>query len=288
MIDPMSTPPSGVFVILGNAGIKSLAALPILEFLHKEKKIPIDLIIGSGGGATLAALLGSGYTFEEIPEKMNRFYDRKNIMKISSKTVLELAGVPLGKFNPGSAILKNKIICGLSKEFFSEKQIKELFPKVFFQVTELFSGEGFLLTQGSVADAVCASSALYPFLPPINIEDQWYVDGMYSSTLPLLEATKRDAKVIIAIDFSRSHHALPHGLIEYYANSLNRTCATMHSSQVSIAMMLQDIEIVLIKIAFASPINLWDSDCVDEILQAGYKALEVHHQELCVALNGSN
>jgi NTE family protein len=285
MSGPPFKEPLSVTVVVGNAGIKSLAALPIIQFLQKEK-IHIDRIIGSGGGTTLAALIGSGYSNDEIPSLMAELNDRKTIMNLNYKTLMELAGVPLGKFNPATAFLKAGRQQGLCKEIFEDRTFQEMTVPVNAQVVDIITGEGEILSEGSVADAVYASSAFYPFMSPIKIGENWYADGMYASTLPLLEATRLNAKMIVAIDFSRAHHALPHGLLEYYSNSINRTYGMMQTSQVSMGMLLQDIEIVLIKITFPHSICLWDAEYADEVLEAGYKALEMHKDEILVGYKG--
>jgi NTE family protein len=281
MSDQNACKPSAVpkiVLVIGNAGIKSLAALPIVQFLQDEH-IPVDLIIGSGGGASLAALIGYGdYTFGDIPSMMATLYNRKTIMKFNYMTLLDLGGIPLQKFTPGVGLLKNKALLEAYKKVFGDRKLEETKTEVQMQVTDLFTGNGVLLNKGLVADAAYSSSALYPFIPPVKISESWYVDGMYTSTLPLLEATVNEPKIVFAIDFSRSHQALPFGLIEYYANSLNRTYGTVHTSQVSMAMMMHDIDISLIKISFPSSINLWDSNRIEEILDAGHKALDVHRE----------
>lgn len=273
-----------IVIVLGNAGIKSLAALPILQFLHQEK-MNVNLMIGSGGGATLAGLISSGYSFEEIPKLMADLYARKNIMKYNYRTLLEITGIPIGRFTPANSLLQKDVIYGIYKDVFKENQFEDMQIPLQIQSTDIYSGEGYVLQEGSIADALYASSAIYPFLPPIKIGEKWLMDGMYSSVLPVLQATNQGAKSIIAIDFSRSHNALPHGLVEYYANSMNRTYGTMQTSQVSMAMMLHDIEMALVKISFPDPINLWDEEFIDAILEAGRKALEVHREELFVCFN---
>jgi NTE family protein len=58
-----------------------------------------------------------------------------------------------------------------------------------------------VLERGLVCDALYASSALFPILPPIQIDGRWVRDGYYTSPLPVSEAVKHDMDVIIALTF---------------------------------------------------------------------------------------
>jgi NTE family protein len=82
------------------------------------------------------------------------------------RALLGLAKLPFGKFDMRSGLLRPKKYRSLLEETFGETRIEDLHPKVLLQATDVSTGEGVILDKGLVRDALYASSALFPLLPP--------------------------------------------------------------------------------------------------------------------------
>ena len=153
------------------------------------------------------------------------------------------------------------------------------------QTTDVVTGEGVVLSQGSVADAVYASSAGFPLLPPISIDGKWLVDGAFSSSLPVLEAVNRGMDVIIAAAF-RQHlnDATPKSFFEHTVSFMGRTTNINESRELSLAIDLHHHEIVLLDVHFDRVVQMWEADALPLVFEMGQRALEPKKREILAAL----
>ena len=269
-----------VAVVVSNAGIKSLGALPILDFMQQEN-LPIDYIIGSGGGASLAALFSLGYLSEEIPRYMKRLYDRNTMLKLNYNTLMGMSGLRRRPFSPHEGLLNNKELLQAYSEAFKNVRLEDLHIKTALQATDILSGEGVVLTHGSLAESAYASNATFPFFPPAKINDRLLVDGLFSASLPLLHVLKGDYDLVIAFNFNQEYYNFGSlGLLEYYCNFFHRTYSIGQVSHATIGMMMSNTKLILISMNLSARINLWSIDRIPEILAGGEKLLGKHRDEI--------
>ncbi len=271
-------------VVLGSGGIKAFASLALFEFLG-ENNIDIDFIAGCSGGALTAAAWGAGFTVVQIQTLLSEFVDRKLFTNLDYRTFLGMAGLPLGRFDNDSGILKAAGIRQVYQGIFKDLQIEDLRPTLAIQATDVLTGDGVVLRQGSVADAVYASSAGFPLLPPIQIDGQWLVDGAFSSSLPVLEAVNQGMDVIIAVAFRQHLNGEnPGSFFEHVVSFMGRTTNINEIRELSLAIDLHHHEIVLIDVHFDRIIQMWDADAIPIVLEAGRKMLEPKKRAILAAI----
>jgi NTE family protein len=87
---------------------------------------------------------------------------------------------------PEAGILKTDYVRQAFRDVFKDLRLEDLRPTTLLQTTDTLTGQGVVLSRGPVADALCATTALFPLLPPVCIESQWLVDGAYSSSVPVM------------------------------------------------------------------------------------------------------
>ena len=187
-----------VGVVVGGGGLKSLAAVALFEFLN-EAKIDIDLLIGCSGGSIIAGLKGAGYSSAQMRDLITQVSNKELSKNIDYRSLASIARLPFGRFDKSCGVLKADPIRRIYGRIFKDLRLEDLQPKTIMQVTDCQTGEGHILTTGLVADAVYASGAMFPILPPICIEGRWFIDGGYSSNVPIMEAIKHNMDVIIAV-----------------------------------------------------------------------------------------
>jgi NTE family protein len=193
-----------VGLVLGGGGLKSLAAIALFEFLNGAH-IDIDLLVGCSGGSIMAALRGAGYNTAQMRDFITQLLNKKLLRNIDYRSVAGIARLPFGRFDKSSGILKAEPINKVYRHIFKDLKLEDLHPETILQATDYQTGEGTVLSTGLVADAVYASGALFPILPPIQIGGRWFVDGAYSSNVPIMEAVKRNIDVIITVIFEEKY-----------------------------------------------------------------------------------
>jgi NTE family protein len=273
-----------IAVVLASGSIKAFSSLALFEFLAAQQ-INIDLLIGCSGGSIIAAAVGAGMPVEKIRENGRKFLNKDLFAKKDFRAMLGMYNLPFGRFNKTSGFLKPDRIISMYKEVFGDKRLEELQPKTLLQVTDMDSGQGNVLESGLVADAVYASGALFPILPPIEIDGHLYADGFYTSSLPVVEAVKRHMDVIIAVIFEDPIHPSPRRFFSCFNNIYKIQSTAVTKYQMALSIDLHDYEIITIKVPFRRTIKMWDVDAVPNILEAGKLAVEQKKEEILDAIN---
>lgn len=257
--------------------------MELFRFLRDEN-IEVDLLVGCSGGAILAALHGIGCSPEEITANIQRFWNRRLFERLDWRTILGILRLPLGRFSPDRAILDPAVIKRTLHSVFLGKRIEDLKPKTVIQTTDITTGEGVVLSEGLLAQALYASGAQFPFLPPETIGGKKLVDGGFSAALPIMEAVKRQVDVIIALT-PEVQSEINTGFIDYCLHFFSRSFRISERSQTTLAVDLHHHEIIIIDVPFDQVINMWNVEKIPVILEAGRKAVQKHRQEILTAIS---
>ena len=271
-------------VVVGAIGLRAIAAIPLFEFLD-EARIASHLLIGSSGGAMMAAMRGAGYSPAEMRKVVEGMRREKLYSQIDYRTLLGFAHPKLAKPGIGSALKKSDRQHQLYRRVFGERRLEDLRPTTLLQATDCLTGEGVVLNSGLLSEAVYASSAMAPEFPPIQFEDRWLVDGAYISPVPILESVKRQADVIIALFFQEEPKPHPKDLLESNFNILAAYFSRLVKDQTLISIELHHHEIILAPIKFDEYIGPWETGAIPAILRAGEKAVERKKEEILNAIS---
>ncbi|EIC21477.1 patatin-like phospholipase family protein [Thiorhodovibrio frisius] len=272
-----------VAVVLSSGGIKPLAAIPLFEFLD-QARIPVDLLVGCSGGSIMSALRGCGYTAEQIRELIGRVARRDLFSSINLRALLAMARLPFGRFDTRSGLVRPARLRQALYEMFGDRRLEDLNPKTVIQTTEIQTGLGVILEEGPLIDAVYASSAVFPMLPPLEVNGRLLADGYYTSSLPVMEAVKRDMDVIIAVIF---HDPVDHGANDYLAclsNYYTIQGDSITRFQLALSIELHHHEIIIIKVPFNRPINMWDVHHIPYIIETGQQVVARRGAEILDAV----
>jgi NTE family protein len=272
-----------VGIVLGGGGLKCFAAIALFEFLD-ETEIEIDLLAGCSGGGIAAAARGAGFSPAEMRNLIEEFADREIFSSIDYRTLLGLAHLPFGRFDKGAAILKADRLRQAYQQVFKDLKLEDLHPTILLQTTDILTGEGIVLSQGPVTNALCATTALFPLLPPVCIEGRWLIDGAYSSLVPVMEAVNHNMDVIIVFSVSTQSAANPGGFFEYFSNLINRTQIAHVRQEMALAIDLHHHEIVIVNVPFYQDIQMWDVEKVPVVLETGQKVVEQKKKEILLAI----
>jgi NTE family protein len=270
-------------VVLGSGGIKAFAGVALFEFL-KQAEIAVDLLVGCSGGSVICAGIGAGYAPEEIRKLAFELLDSELFEQRDYRSLLGLFSPRLGRFDKSSGLLKPDGLREIYRRQLPGLRLEHLRPRTLIQTTDLLTGEGVVLSQGSAADAVYASGAFFPVLPPLYHDGRWLADGVYSAPVPVLEAVKRNLDVIIVLDFNERVTSEPQGFLECFHRYVGSAMTTLKRSQMLLALELHHYEIIVIEVRFDHTVRLRDVAELPAIFAAGEEAVDRHGAEILSAL----
>lgn len=257
-----------VGVVLGGAGIRGFAGLPLIDLLARER-IKVDLIVGNSGGAFLAALWSGGYNLNQIKNlflleatrnALKTFEDqRKNLFRNTSPETFTL----------GAGIYKPDILRRVFDHIFKDLTVEELTPSTVITAMELRSGEPAAIESGSVADAVYAAGALYPLMPPLRLDDLLLADGSYCAPLPVMEAVKRGMDIIIAAMAVDRCNEEPVGFLDCFMHVTRHAAGRLQKSQSALSVDLHHHEILHMPVPVTQHVSFWDIEKLGLMLEKG-------------------
>jgi len=276
---------ASVGLVLGGGGLKAFAATALFELLERENITP-QLLVGCSGGSFAAAAYGMGYRAAEIQELINQMVT-KDLFRFDWRAMLGMAHVPvLGKFDYSSGIVRQEPILDMLRRFFKGADIRDLRTECRFQATDLQTGQAVVLTEGPVAEAVYASCALFPVLPPIRIGDRLLGDGWYTSPLPMLEALKGQADVIIGVVFEETVVPEAKNFLTALHNQLNILKASLTRAHTNIAIGLHHDEVLIVDMKFGQ-VEVWDVHELPGILETGRRIVARYRDRILEVVDRS-
>jgi NTE family protein len=267
----MSTSKPKVAVVLGGGGIKPYSAIPLIAFLN-QNNIPVDLLVGCSGGSIVVSLWASGYTTDQMLTEIAPRV-KKSTFKPNWKAIKGVANLPTGCLDKESALVQSGPIRAFFRDLWGDQRLEDLKIKTIIQVTDFQTGEGIGLESGVLADCVYASSAIFPLLPAVKIGERWLFDGGYSAPVPILQAIKQNADIIIAVDFLEKMKADPKGIFDNLMHTGKLSAKTIAAMQMALSIDMHNAEIIYMKVEFDKQIAFWEIEKFPEILNAGEKAL---------------
>ena len=219
---PAIAAPAGAPTIglaLSGGGARGIAHVGVLKVLD-ELRVPIHCVTGTSMGAIVGATFASGRT----PEEMERlvldvdwdeiFRDQPPRDEIAVRRKMDdyrnLFAPEFGVKEGGLALPKG-VLAGVSIEsFFRRLSAPALgvsdfnkLPIPFRAVAaDIETGQAVVLDHGNLSQAMRASMSVPGAMSPVEIDGRLLVDGFIADNLPIDQARKLCADVIIAVDIS--------------------------------------------------------------------------------------
>ncbi len=204
---------------LSGGGARGLAHVGVLKVLE-ELRVPIHCVTGTSMGAIVGGTFAAGRSPEDMAALVTKadwdgiFRDRPPRKEIAVRRKMEdymtLFAPEFGVTEDGLALPKG-VIAGVSIESFFRLLATPSFGVSDFNklpipframATDIETGESVVLDRGSVAQAMRASMSVPGAIAPVEIEGRLLVDGGIANNLPIDEARKLCADVVIAVNIS--------------------------------------------------------------------------------------
>lgn len=201
---------------LSGGGALGLAEIGVIQWME-ENHIPVDRIAGTSMGAIIGAMYATGMSpaeMKEFAEKVNwdealapeppysqlsyrRKQDRRDFLIKPPLGLKHGLSGPNG-YNPGQGV---GLI--LDRIAFPESGISSFddLPIPFRCVaTDMQTGDGVILHEGPLAQAVRASMAIPGIFTPVEIRGRMLADGGMVQNIPVETVRSIDADVVIAVE----------------------------------------------------------------------------------------
>ncbi len=173
---------------LGGGGARGLAHIGILKVLE-EAQIKIDYISGTSMGGIIASLYAMGKSISEMEQAALHFSRIRELMKM-----IDLTPARRGLLE-GTRIRRH-----LKKLIGQDRNIEDLDIPLLMNAVDLETGKEVLFTQGSLLEAIFATSAVPGIFSPIKRGEQLLVDGGVVNNLPINHLRGMGAEFLIGID----------------------------------------------------------------------------------------
>jgi NTE family protein len=224
-----TAPPSGptapktasprIGLALSGGGARGLAHVGVLKVLE-DLRVPIHCVTGTSMGAIVGGTFAAGRSPDEMAALVTKadwdgiFRDRPPRKEIAVRRKIEdyqtLFAPEFGVTKDGLALPKG-VIAGVSIESFFRVLATPSFGIADFNklpipframATDIETGESIVLDHGSLAQAMRASMSVPGAIAPVEIDGRLLVDGGIANNLPIDEARKLCADVVIAVNIS--------------------------------------------------------------------------------------
>jgi NTE family protein len=175
-----------VGLVLSSGGARGAAHIGVLKVLE-EHQIPIDLVVGSSIGAIIGGAYAAGVPASRIEEAWRKL-DLRQVARSLRPTL------PLHGWSSGQGLRR------FLEELVGDQRIEEL-PISFAAVaTDLETGERVILKEGSLVEAIRASSSIPGLFVPVEHSGRFLADGGLVSPLPVDVARELGAAIVVAVD----------------------------------------------------------------------------------------
>ncbi|MFV9505575.1 MAG: patatin-like phospholipase family protein, partial [Oscillochloridaceae bacterium umkhey_bin13] len=177
--------PRRLGLALSGGGGKGSAHIGVLQVLE-ELTIPLDLIVGTSAGGAAAILYAAGMGLDTIREVFCNHALRRIAHPDPTRTGL------IGQRR--------------REEVFSrvlgDRTFDDLHMPCAVVAADLVSGQAVVIREGSLVEAILATTALPPVFSPVVRGDQVLVDGGIINNLPVDVAQQLGANRVIAVELS--------------------------------------------------------------------------------------
>ncbi len=177
--------PVKVALVLGAGAARGFAHIGVIKVLE-ENHVPINMVFGTSAGSLVGSLFAYGYSPYQL---------QKMAISIKKSDLADFA-LPDGGFIKGQ---KLQDFVDRAVRYTPMQKLKIPFYAV---STDINTGKEVVFGKGDTGMAVRASCSIPGIFQPVDIGGQMYVDGGVTCPLPVEEARRYGADLVIAVDIS--------------------------------------------------------------------------------------
>src|SRR5258707_12870213 len=176
-----------------------------------------DLVVGSSVGALNGAYYAGDPTLKGVLqlETIWRGLHRRDVFPVTWRTLL-------GFLWRRDFLIPHDGIRKLIDDHFPYRNLQDAKLPVHIVTTDIISGDSVVLSEGSTAEAIVASTAIPGAFAPIRYKEIYLADGAISSNTPIRVAVAKGAKrlIILPTGYACAPHEPPKGALAMALHAL--------------------------------------------------------------------
>lgn len=191
---------------LGSGSVRGAAHVGVMKVLE-ESDIPIDYIAGTSVGAFIGALYAGGQPIANFERVLPGVRWR------------QLVNFTM----PPQAFADNQPMIRFVERFIGPVDFHELRIPFAAVASDANTGEAYIMNQGRVSHAVCASTAIPGVMKPVKLDGRLLIDGAVVHPVPVALCRSLGADIVIAVDVSAppSKRRNPRNIIASILNTID-------------------------------------------------------------------
>lgn len=269
-------------LVLGSGGVRSIAAVGIVDRLAREGIQP-DVIVGCSSGALFGATIAMGMSAEDALATAVELWSAELTQQKRWRAYPQLVAPRLAGFDVDFSLRDNSLIAQRLESAFSSLRLEDLPTPLRVATTDAVSGQQLVLTRGLLTQALLASMAVPFIFPSVLVDGRRLVDGVISDPLPVHAA--RDADVVIALGFD--------GAMPRRADRPSRLAAQATTALINNLMHARldaaragGQRIVSLELALGRHVGLWETGAMPSLCEAGRRAVDAQLPEILAMVDG--
>ena len=257
-------------LVLGSGGVRSIAALGMVEVLAREGLVP-DLVVGCSAGAMFGALIAAGHSADEAVRIATTLWSPEVTRKRRWRAIPQMLWPRLGRFDADFALRDDGPVMQRLEHAFGDTRIENLRIALRVTTTDAATGERVVLREGSLVTALRASIALPFMFAPVHLGGRRLIDGFVADPLPVSAAF--DAQAVLALGFASPMPYRvdgPSRMLAQVSSALtnNLMQARLAEAQASGARLLSIVP------KLERRVGLFDTQAMPYLVDAGRRATE--------------
>jgi NTE family protein len=187
-----SAPSKTAFVLAGGGSFGAIQ-VGMMHALAKHGIAP-DMVVGSSVGALNGAYYAGNPTLKGVLEleKIWRGLKRQDVFPVTWRTLL-------GFLWRRDFLVSQDGIRKLLDDHLPYRNLEEAKLPVHIVATDIITGDSMVMSEGSAAEAIIASTAIPGAFTPVHYRDHFLADGAISSNTPIRIAVKLGATRLIIL-----------------------------------------------------------------------------------------
>ena len=182
----MPHPPLKIGLALGSGSARGWSHIGVINVLEEAGIVP-DIVCGT----SIGSLVGAAYAAGQL-QRLETW--------VRGLTWHKVVGLLDFTIN-GGLVVGDKLFAFI-RDHFEDRDIDSLEQRFGAVATELVTGREVWLREGSMIDAVRASTALPGLFPPSQLDGRLLVDGALVNPVPVSLCRAMGADVVIAVDLN--------------------------------------------------------------------------------------
>lgn len=271
-----------VALVLGSGGVRSIAAVGIVERLRHEGIWP-DLVVGCSSGALFGATIAMEMSPKDALHAATTLWSAELTQQPRWRAYPQMVAPKLMGFDADFGLRDNSLIALRLEAAFGGRKIESLPTPLRVAATDATTGKPVVLSEGLLTQALLASMAVPFIFPSVEVDGRRLVDGVVSDPLPLDAA--RDAELILALGFE--------GAMPRRVDRASRLVAQATTSLINNLMqarleaaVARGQRIVSIELGLERKVGLWETGALPYLYEAGRRAATHHLPRILDLLEG--